>query len=443
MLFHSILFAGPAAAAEIGELDAPDFFGDLHLDEIVASITKGRDEYDLAPFFRAPLGEVDAVAYRHEVFGDLEDPALLGYVRSFAEQMRAMRHDLARAAKVYYRYERERWFLDAANVYCDAVGTLTRDLTFAQSHSRGFLAFRDYLSMYVASPEFTALQRDSRRVKAGLDGITYRLHIRGLRVRVSRDESEPDYSTEVLETFQKFQQRAPKDYPLEFSSWPDMNHVEAAILDRVALLYPDVFASLDQFNGRHGGYLDKTIARFDREVQFYVAYLEYVGRFRAAGLAFCQPAVSDRSKDIHGDAVFDLALAELLVHERTAVVTNDFHLGGSERIFVVSGPNSGGKTTFARTIGQLHQLARVGCPVPGSSATLFLVDQIFAHFEREEDLQNLTGKLEDDLRRIHTILERATPNSLVILNETFGSTTLHDALFLNREVMEQIIERDL
>jgi DNA mismatch repair ATPase MutS len=140
---------------------------------------------------------------------------------------------------------------------------------------------------------------------------------------------------------------------------------------------------------------------------------------------------------------FDLALALKLVGVGQPVVCNDVQLDGAERILVVTGPNNGGKTTFARTLGQLHHLASLGCPVPGRDVQLPLVDRVLTHFERDEDLQALSGKLESDLTRVHDILGRATDRSLVVMNESFSSTTLADALFVGTRVLAQLIERDL
>jgi DNA mismatch repair protein MutS len=440
MTFHSILFDEPSAAVAA---DQPDYFTDLNLDQVVGAITLGRREYDLAPFFFTRLRTADAIAYRQEIARDLSGGALADCIAAFARRMRAMREHLQQISQLHYQRQKQRWFLDAVAIYCDAVTALVGDLSAAELQSRGFRAFRDYLAGYAGSGEFTALAAQTKSLLGRLAGIRYCLHIQGSRVRVTRYDGEADYSADVAATFARFAQGAVKDYRSRFTDLADMDHVEAGILDLVAKLYPEIFAELGEFCDARRGYLDATVAVFDREVQFYAAYLEFVAQFGTAGLGFCYPQVSAGSKEVSASQTFDVALAAKLVPEQQPVVCNDFFLRGPERILVVSGPNQGGKTTFARTVGQLHHLASLGLPVPGAEARLFLFDQLFTHFERGENLQDLRGKLEDDLTRIHGILGGATASSIVIMNEIFTSTTLQDAVFLGTRVLEQIIEKDL
>jgi DNA mismatch repair protein MutS len=441
--FRSILFDDTELPTDFDRLEAPEFFTDLNLNQIVESIAAGRTEYNLKPFFHYPMSRVETVNYRYDVLRDMENRTLIVNIGSFGEEMRRTRSHLTQADKLYYKYQKQSWFLDAVDIYCVAVRQFARDLSLIDLRSRGFLAFREYLTSYFKSNDFISLFAETQELKSALSGIRYSLHVEGKRITVDRYNSEPDYSADVLRTFEKFKQGAPKEYRFRVPSAPDMNHVEDAILSLVAQLYSEIFSPLDKYCSRHQDFLDGVIARFDREVQFYLGYLEYVEPLKMAGLSFCYPTVTDKSKEVIGSGVFDLALATKLTKESTAVIPNDFHLNDPERVIVVSGPNQGGKTTFARTFGQLHYLASIGCPVPGREAKLFLCDKLFTHFEKEEDIKNLSGKLEDDLLRVHRIFQNATPNSILIMNESFLSTTLNDALFLSKRIMQQILALDI
>ena len=440
--FRSILFDAPHGVPSWEATEAPEFFRDLNLDQIVDAITKGRDEYNLKPLFYTRPRDVSTIAYRHEIMRDLESEPLLKSIISFSTQMRSVRDHLSVAQKAFYKYEKDAWFLEAVGMYGAAIEKLLRDLQQLNPDSHGLLGFRQYLSGYVGSAAFKTVFTEARKLKAKLFSIRYCLRIRGNRVTVCDYNSEIDYGAAVEEAFVKFKRDAVKDYRVKFRASDTMNHVEGMILERVALLHPDVFSALSDFCANNQGFAEGTILDFEREIQFYISWLEYAEEFKRAGLKFCYPQVSDTTKTISSRESFDLALAGKLVAENALPVCNDFALKGSERIFVVTGPNQGGKTTFARTFGQLCYLASLGCPVPGEEAQLFFFDKLFTHFEREEDVTTLRGKLEDDLLRIQQILKEATPSSLIIINEIFSSTTLQDAVCLSRKIMERVCERD-
>jgi DNA mismatch repair protein MutS len=442
MAFHSILFRKAEDDINTDALEAPAFFGDLNLDQIVDALTVSKGQYNLKPFFYAPLKSIAAIRYRQEIMQDLENKSLFDDIRGFAHQLDTMRKKLVQAGKLYYKYQKESLFLEAVAIYCNAVEGLAHKLTLADLKSDGFLSFREYLLDYAESERFVSLSAATKKLQEDLSSIKYCLLIRGSRITVRKYESEVDYSAHVLATFEKFKQGAVKDYRVEFYDHPDMNHVEAQILDLVAQLYAEVFVRLDNFCIENVDYVDGKIGIFDREIQFYVAYLEFTHIIKRSGFKFCYPKISTSSKEVFDEAGFDLALAYKLVLEKSPVVCNDFYLKGDERIIVVSGPNQGGKTTFARAFGQLHYLACLGCPIPGKRAQIFLFDQIFTHFEKEEDIQNLRGKLQDDLVRIHEILNHTTSSSLLIINEIFTSTTISDAIFLGKKIMEEISQLD-
>lgn len=438
---HSVLFDLSRGEPAL-RVEEPDCFADLGLDLVIASITRDLDQYGLAPFFHTPLHHVDDVLYRQAVFHDLEDNDVYEHISVFAEQMRAMRGQFTQANALHDALQRQFWLLLTHGTYQSAVTRLAADLAADDLHSSALLRLRDHVQAYVAGDPFQTLLSERRAVHDALKGIRYCVQINGSKVTVTAYGNEPDYGAEVEATFAKFQQGDVRSHLVTFNDYLEMSHVEAQILALVAELNPDAFGALNTYVMTHAKFLDPVIARFDREIQFYLSVRGYLHRLTRHDLPVCYPTVT-RTKHVHATDTYDIALAHKQIDDGQRLVTNDFSLGGDERVIVVTGANQGGKTTFSRTFGQLHYLAALGCPVPGSDAELFLADHIYTHYEKEEDIHDFTGKLEDELMRIHQILTRATGDSIVIMNEIFTSTSLEDAIRLGTTVLRQIIDRDI
>lgn len=435
--FGSILFPDPDPDPELVE-GPPAHFSDLNLDQLVATVLLGRDEYDLAGFFHSPLRNIRTVTYRQQVGAEVDQEDVRSCLTRFGRDMVEARRQLARCRGARFELQRQAWYLAGATAYADAVVRLDDALEPLPLTSAGLAGFRAFLRGYVTSPGFQRLREQAQQTRAALDAADYRLQIQAGRVIVSLPEDEADYTADVLATFARFRQGAAQDHRVRIAFSEEMNHVEEEIALRVAKLCPGPFAALAQFTLDHPQVLHEALTRFDREVQVYLAWAEFADRMRRAGLTLCYPEVTDKPTPLRVADAWDATLAAKLTAEARPVVVNAVDAAADERIWVVTGANQGGKTSWARTVGQLVYLSSLGLSVPGQQATVPLCDQVLTHFERGENSTDLTGKLDDDLTRVHDILQRASPRSLLVVNEIFTSTSAADAAWLSTKVLERV-----
>jgi hypothetical protein len=178
------------------------------------------------------------------------------------------------------------------------------------------------------------------------------------------------------------------------------------------------------------------------ELAFYLGGVRLASDLRAAGLPVCRPSlapIEERAYAIEG--LYSLELTLRLRDARgddglaAAIVPNDVSFGSGARIVLVSGPNSGGKTTYTRAVGQAQTLFQAGLLVPGRAARLSPVDGIFTHFAAGERSELGRGRLAQELERLAQIFQRAGPYSLLLLNEPLTSTDHISARALARELL--------
>ncbi|NMO04483.1 DNA mismatch repair protein MutS [Gordonia sp. TBRC 11910] len=417
----------------------PAYFGDLGLDRIVGEIVAG-DYRTLAPLYFS-IADAASVAMRHSIFRDLEaSQSLESAITQFGADMRYTLDVTDLAASVGERVQAMRWHLYACQSYLRTVDRFHRGLRAAQPEAPALQELASYLDEYCGDAAYTRLASETARIARALGAVRYCVEIDADHVAVSRYRDEPDFSDRTLRILSRM--TVTSDDLAEAMAEPplrELSNVESQILQRVAALFPNEFEALAEFCRGTESFIDQRIFRADLELRFYRHYRDFMATVATDDLHFCFPAiVEDPTQSTWVRDCFDLALA-IDAGKRDPLVVNSFRLTPPEQVLVVTGPNQGGKTTFARMIGQLHHLAAVGVPVPGSAARIRLPHAIFSHFERRENTAAGRGRLADELRRVKQIIDRVGPHDVVIMNESFTSTSLQDARVLGEAVLRDLI----
>ena len=127
------------------------------------------------------------------------------------------------------------------------------------------------------------------------------------------------------------------------------------------------------------------------------------------------------------------AINPVLAKLNPEYVGNDFIF--VDRLILISGPNSGGKTAFCKTITQIQVLAQTGCYVPAKAATLTVADRIFYQSPEVSHLDDGEGRFGTELKRTKAIFLASTPKSLVVLDELSEGTTFEEKMESSANVL--------
>jgi hypothetical protein len=178
-----------------------------------------------------------------------------------------------------------------------------------------------------------------------------------------------------------------------------------------------------------------TMLRF--ELGFYVGCLNLADRLAAKGVPTAVPEPAKSSSLAFSCASLRDACLEL--QSPDPVVGNDVAADGKP-IVIITGANSGGKSTFLRSVGVAQLMMQCGLFVTAGSYRADVTHGIFTHFIREEDPGMTSGRLDDELRRMSAIADQIGPHCLVLFNESFAGTNEREGSEIGYQVARALLD---
>lgn len=182
------------------------------------------------------------------------------------------------------------------------------------------------------------------------------------------------------------------------------------------------------------------------EFIYYIRWAEYLEKLAAHGMRFCKAEIAAEpigSRSMHAKGIYNLKLASAVMEHGETIVANDLEFDASRRVYLLTGANRGGKTTITQAVGQLFFLAQGGIYVPGESFAFHPADAIYTHFPADEDKTMDLGRLGEECRRFREIYGEATRESLLLLNETFSTTSFEEGYYIARDSIRAILQKGI
>lgn len=176
------------------------------------------------------------------------------------------------------------------------------------------------------------------------------------------------------------------------------------------------------------------------ELAFYMGCMNLSNQLTAWGFPVAFPQVAPTSE--HGFSCRGLYDVSLALTMGNGVVGNDVSAEGKPLV-LITGPNKGGKTTFLRSVGQAYLMMQSGMFVPAESLSASLCSGLFTHFKREEDGTMESGKFDEELSRMSTIVDHLTPHAILLLNESFAATNEREGSQIAWQIVDALLEKGL
>ena len=401
----------------------------------------------------------DVIKYRTDIFDDIiHFPKLRERIKELLEQLAFLKEmerslkDTA-AAPIWQLVNR----LNELEIYINCISGINDALSQNNIKSDGLKLLKDYVSSVYEESGFEYLKEDIkglvnevREIKSVSVGVNLDNLMRPVEVGIVSINTEPFTKTPLLSRFLDF---ATKENQLEQGASfhgmtkfhtvgkiagedPFTSNLTKVMTEMLGLTVKRLKSKLSKYTNVSGYSLTKLIPEF----LFYIRWADYIGKMQELNIQFCKPVIIPHEKrEMHAKGLYNFKLAMQKVEgKKIDIIANDIDFDAEHRIYIMTGPNRGGKTTMTQAVGLVFLLAQFGIYVPCESVELSPVDNIYTHFPADENKTVDLGRLGEESQRMSEIFSQATNESLLLFNESLATTSFEEGLYIAKDVVKAL-----
>lgn len=443
----SLLYPDEASLSRHTDPDARPRIGahvtaELGLDEIF-----GLKASRLCDFFTS---DPELIRYRQQMFADLlalpslrEVLAGIYPTLSDIRELRQLEDDTGAAESYLYS-------ITEIELYVSCVDRLVGGLVPLRDrlHSTALCRLSDFIRDFSEGEEYreltkklSALSERVREVRSITVGVNLDAQLRPESAGVLSVNAEKFKSGKVLDKILRLSFRNDAFTciaPLSAIAKEQSDNKKEAMSAAFHAALEDVFrSSVRGWRNIVGEYvLDNTdfLLRLLPEIEFVCRASDVIDRLRAhPGCHVCLPDIRPREERAFATTGLYNPRVALTISE--PIVENDLALDEDGRIFILTGPNRGGKSVITVAMGAAQAMFQLGLPIPARTGALSPADGIYTHFPEGADDTIDKGRLGEECQRLREIFDAVSRDSMILLDESLSSTGAYEASYIAQEVL--------
>ena len=426
------------------------FIKPLQIDSMVVLIRdtyRGVADLDLSSYFST---DPKVLEYRLAVVEDLIQNKELYDVFCKAVNIIYDLSDLRRAWSSDFTVETALGAARYMEMYQEIVNLFADAFRNIQVKSEGMKYFKQQIMDVAESEEYRNLTAELGKrennfglLKSVTIGMNLDKSLRPTEAGIVSINMEPFHPGTIVD---KLLKKNPEDsrclvsplYPLP--KIIDRNDVKTMNISMNGSLYTIFSKALRSFESSIHNYYNANTAVFVAlldDIRFLTAGVGFILSMQEKGYTMCKPTVAAMAeKKCELEQVYNPMLVKKSVEN--TIVSNSFTFDENGRFYIVTGPNHGGKSIFAYSVGMAQALFQLGLFVPAESAVMSPVSAIYTHFPSSDENNYGKGRLESECARLSEILKELTDTDMLLMDESFSSTSGLEAGYIASEVLTGI-----